>query len=153
MDQIAIAHMISGKAVSRALCGHFLVEVALVNKLMLPIFSCEQEKANHNLVEHTEGEDGNDHETPGESPTTEIDTSISLEHKLDAVEVQKIHDLYEGIQDKSPVSDIAESKELIKLEKCLLKYKAFLAEKSRTSAANYGCSILSSRNFEAIHSS
>ena len=30
----AISHMISGKAVSRALRGHFLVEAALVNKLM-----------------------------------------------------------------------------------------------------------------------
>ncbi len=27
----AVTHMISGKAVSRALCGHFLVEAALVN--------------------------------------------------------------------------------------------------------------------------
>ena len=62
-----------------------------------------------------------------------MDTSISSEHKLDAGEVQKIYDLYEGIQDKSvPVSNIAGYKELIKLDQCLLKYKAFLAEKSRT---------------------
>ena len=89
---------------------------------MLAVLPCQ--------VEHTEGEDGNDH---GENPALEIDTSISSEHKLEASEVQKIHDLYEGIQDKSvPVSDIAESKELIKLQECLLKYKTFLAEKSLT---------------------
>ena len=33
----AIAHMMSGKAVSRALRGHFLVESALVNKLIMAI--------------------------------------------------------------------------------------------------------------------
>ncbi len=31
----AVTHMMSGKAVSRALCGHFLVEAALVNKLIM----------------------------------------------------------------------------------------------------------------------
>lgn len=131
----AVTHMISGKAVSRALRGHFLVEAALVNKLMLAVLPCREEKDNHSLVEHSEGEgeDGNDYGTSGENPTLEVDPSISSEHKLDAGEVQKIHDLYEGIQDNSMlVSDISESKELIKLDEYLLKYKAFLAEKSRT---------------------
>ena len=36
----AVVHMISGKAVSRALHGHFLVEAALVNKLMLAVLPC-----------------------------------------------------------------------------------------------------------------
>ena len=43
----AAAHMMTGKAVSRALRGHFLVESALVNKLMLAITpnkSMESEK-------------------------------------------------------------------------------------------------------------
>ena len=43
----AVAHMMTGKAVSRALHGHFLVESALVNKLMLAITpnkSMESEK-------------------------------------------------------------------------------------------------------------
>ncbi len=128
----AVVHMISGKAVSRALRGHFLVEAALVNKLMLAVLPCQ--------VENTEGDDGND---DGENPTPEIHTSISSEHKLDASEVQKIHVLYERIQDESvPVSDIAESKELIKLEKCLLKYKAFFLLKN-PEQPSCGCSILS----------
>ena len=118
--------MISGNT-ARVLCGNFLVAAALVNKLMLAVLPCQEEKANHSLVEHTEGEDGNNHGTSGESPTPEIDTSISSEHMLDAGKAQKTYDLYEGIQDEYlPVSDIAESKELIKLEECLLKYKAFL---------------------------
>ena len=96
---------------------------------MLAVLPCQEEHADHSLMERTE-EDGNDHETSGENSTPEIYTSISSEYKLDAGEVQKIHDLYEGIQDKSvPVSD---SKELIKLEECIVNYKAFLAEKSRT---------------------
>ena len=61
--------LISGKAASRALSGHFLVEAALVNKLMLTVLPCQEEKANHSLVEHTEGEDRNNHGTSGESNT------------------------------------------------------------------------------------
>ena len=33
----AVTHMMSGKAVSRALRGHFLLEVALTNKLLLKV--------------------------------------------------------------------------------------------------------------------
>ena len=33
----AVTHMITGKAVSRALHGHFLIEAALMNKLMLHV--------------------------------------------------------------------------------------------------------------------
>ena len=36
----AVTHMMSGKAVSRALRGHFLVEAALVNKLMMSVLPC-----------------------------------------------------------------------------------------------------------------
>ena len=50
-----------------------------------------------------------------------------------ADDVKAISNLYDGIQAKSlTTSDIAESKELLKLEECLLKCKSFLAEKSQT---------------------
>ena len=53
--------------------------------------------------------------------------------KLDTAEVEKISSLYEGIEDKAtPVSDVAESQELIRLQNCLVKYKALLIEKSPT---------------------
>lgn len=72
---------------------------------------------------------GNDLETA----TQNLPEQNTSEHKLDAGELQKIHALYEGIQDKSvPVSDIAKSKELIKLEECLHSYKSLLSENSLT---------------------
>lgn len=50
-----------------------------------------------------------------------METGIN-ENKLDATEVEQIHDLYEGIKDKSiPVASVAESKELKKVDDCLLK--------------------------------
>jgi hypothetical protein len=123
----AVAHVISGKAVSRALRGHFLVEAALVNKLMLAVLPCHEEQVDHSLVECTE-ENENDHTngTSGENLYSQAFLHSS------AGKVQKIHDLHEGIQDNSvPVSDIADSKELIKLEECFVNYKALLAERSR----------------------
>ncbi len=112
----AVTHMISGKAVSRALRGHFLVEAALVNKLMLAVLpSCDQNS-----------DELSELELVGETDT-------DLEDKLDASEVEKIHDLFRGIRDKSiPVSNAADSKEFTKLEECLQKYKAVLVNRSPT---------------------
>ncbi len=65
---------------------------------------------------------------------TEMETGTSPEQKLklNDCEVQKIHDLYQGIQDKSvTVYDIVESTELVKLAECLLKHKEYLGDKSR----------------------
>ena len=63
----------------------------------------------------------------------EAGNDLDLQHKLDVTEVEKIRRLYEGVEDKIiPVSNVAESQELIKLQNCLLKYKALLAEKSPT---------------------
>ena len=68
-----------------------------------------------------------------EMSSDEEDKDIDLQDKLDAAEVEKICSLYEGIEDKAiPVSDVAESQELIRLQNCLVKYKALLAEKSPT---------------------
>ena len=95
-------------------------------------------QGDHSLVEHTE----ENHGTSDEIPTPEIGTSISSEHKLDAGEIQKIHDLYEGIQDKSiQVSGIDESKELIKVEECYSSIKHYLLKNHEQ--LSYGCSILS----------
>ena len=104
-----------------ALRGYVLVEAALVNKLMLAVLPCQEEKA-------------------VKIQTPEIDINISSEHKLDAGDVQKIHDLYEGIQDKSvPVSAITKSKELIKFEELTLNH--FLLKNHEQ--PSYGCSIMS----------
>ena len=147
----AVTHMISGKAVSRALCGHFLVEAALVNKLMaaiLPSKQNEYEMSNLNDIEagdleslHTDDKihqssfDMHDDEIETIDGEIDIDMAADLDigDILDAADVKKIHDMYEGIKDKSKsVASIAESQELMKLEESLLKYKALLAERSPT---------------------
>ena len=63
----AVTHMMSGKAVSRALRGHFLLEAALTNKLLLKVWPSN------------ENETGNDVE--------DINTAV---HKLEATETEKI---------------------------------------------------------------
>ena len=147
----AVTHMISGKAVSRALRGHFLVEAALVNKLMAAILRSKQneyEMSNLNDIEagdleslHTDDEihqssfDMHDDEIETIDGETDIDMAADLDigYILDAADVKKIHDMYEGIKNKSiSVAGIAESQELMKLEESLLKYKALLAERSQT---------------------
>lgn len=61
------------------------------------------------------------------------DDDLDIVEKLSATEVEKLHGLFKGIEDKSiPVSHIAESKELMKLDKWLTKYKAILANRSPT---------------------
>jgi hypothetical protein len=71
----AVAHVIQGKAVSRALHGHFLVEAALVNKIMLVVLPCHEEQGDHSLVGCTE-ENENDHKngTSGKNKIPEICT-------------------------------------------------------------------------------
>lgn len=101
----------------RALRGHFLVEAALVNKLitvLLPpeLVNCE---VNVILCEDQYEEDSNEQE------------------KLDCNEVNKICEFYQSVKDRSMlVSEIAELEEFVKLEECLMKYKALLAKKSPT---------------------
>ncbi len=97
--------MISGKAVSRALRGHFLVEAALVNKLLLA--SCKQ---NSDEASELELDQGASSEMETSAPGAEMETYNDLEDKLYGSDVEKIHDLFQGIRDKSiPVSNAANS--------------------------------------------
>ena len=114
-----VKQMISGKAVSKALRGHFLVEAALVNKLMaaiLPSKQNEYEMSNLNDIEagdleslHTDDEihqssfDMHDDEIETIDGETDIDMAADLDigDIIDAADVKKIHDMYEGIKDKS----------------------------------------------------
>ena len=123
----AVTHMMTGKAVSRALRGHFLVEVKWLASKLLPLKVREtvmlviclmQWKCQGvlNLKVMHISEKG-------------IQIAVQEMDKLDCAEVQKICELYQGIQEKSmSIADIAESNELLKLEECLMKYKAILAE-------------------------
>ena len=101
--------MMSGKAVSRALCGHFLLEAALTNKLLLKVWPSN------------ENEIGTDVEY--------INTAV---HKFEATDTEKISH-YDGIQSKVlSIDAVGESEELCKFEQCLLEYKALLCEKLPT---------------------
>ena len=118
----AVTQMMSGKAISRALRGHFLVEGALVNKLMSALLPCELES---NLVCF---------ESEGDSGPDNVDKENSNGAlKLNSNEVCKICEFYQGFQEGSmSISEIAESAEVLKLEECLVKHKALLAEQSPT---------------------
>ena len=135
----AVTHMISGKAVSKALRGHFLVEAALVNKLILAVLPAAGENNGSDTgnpnEEMQQDKSEFSHYSSGdmEVEMEPIGEMEKTEDKLDACEVQRIHQLYQEVENKSiPVSNIAESKELLKLDECLLKYKELLAENSRT---------------------
>ena len=108
----AVAHMMTGKAFSRALRGHFLVEAALVNKLMAAI------------VPQT---------VAGEEDDDLTDEEQATEGRLNNEDVKTLRELYNGTMNKSiPVSSIAESIELKKLEQCLAKHKENLSASSPT---------------------
>ena len=144
----AIAHMMSGKAVSRALRGHFLVESALVNKLIMAITPNRRVESEETI---DTSDDTNDSEvscnnmnesetlpfTPGGNNTTDLDVVMSTDRysdiQLSVAEVEKIHSLFEGVSNRTvPISFAYTSKELMKLEKLLHRYKELLAEKSPT---------------------
>jgi len=146
----AVMHMMSGKAVSRALRGHFLVESALVNKLMLAITPCQRIESE--LEERNDLSDDIDACTDSEAlcndmhkhetlpfilegnETADLDVAMNtVNDHLSITEVEKIHNLFEGLSNKTiPISSVYTSKELMKLENLLNRYKQSLAEKSPT---------------------
>ena len=154
----AVTHMMSGKAISRALRGHFLIEAALINKLMLRVLPHmdsdnvivdPNREAQETMTDSSQEEGVSDDmysndmeilintlsetDCMNEMPPDETGNDLNLENRLAVTEVEKLHSLYEGVVDKIiPTSTIAESQELLKLENCLLNVKSLLAEKSPT---------------------
>ena len=141
-----VDHMITGKAVSRALRGHFLTASSLQVKLMTPLFpslDCED------YIEGTnEGEESDlDYEEKGESAEeieNEADDEIYEERAensdiyefatLKEEELEKLEILFEDIK-KSPAkapSLVADSKEIQILTSRYEEYEETLKEKSRT---------------------
>ena len=109
-----VTHMISGKAISRALHGHFLVEAVLMNKLLLRILPCinNNDTINYNgeaqeSMEESAFEQGCSNDMSCNEMDTLIETSCGEEtspdeagsdkdpqDKLDHTEVEKICSLY-----------------------------------------------------------
>ena len=68
----SVAQMMSGKAVSRTLRGHFLVEAALVNKLLLAVLPSQDEEPIDSQVEFNERDDRNDDRTYGDNSVVAV---------------------------------------------------------------------------------
>ena len=118
--------------------AHSLVEAALVNKLILAVLG----NPSIEILER-EGEEEQSFSSSRDMPIISNEISLerqadnqdleSVEDKLGGTEIEKIHDCYDGIKDKSiPVANVDQSNELVKLENCLIKYKESLAKTSRT---------------------
>lgn len=123
----AVNHMMSGKAISRALRGHFLVEAALVNKLIAAVLPAELER-NDDSIESVDDDENDD---TGRS--NEEEKNLEGVEKISLDDVQKVRDLYQEIFTHSAsVVSIVESNEFINLEQCLMKYKKLLEERSPT---------------------
>ena len=150
----AVQDMMSGKAVSRALQGHFLIEAVVMNKLVsnfLPQklkgnelaknveIGDNYEKENGDQEEQSEDEDENyeEHYLNVEDNTQEtvnnIEPVVSSEKVLNEEEIRSLTQLYELVRSgKAKDADILESAELKKLEKNVKDLKNDLAVNSRT---------------------
>ena len=109
-----IPHLISGKAVSRALRGHFLVESALVCQLMVPLISMENDLEEDDMENET-----CNNTTPGTTVVRIDDLLIEIENMTDAIKENKVVEMHE---DSS----------LLKLRISLEEYKKLLGDSSRT---------------------
>ena len=122
-----VAQMMSGKAISRALRGHFLVEGALVNKLISALLPCEEE-CNLEPEEDSDPDKLTDPKLFGNDKE-----NSNVASKLNSDEVRKICEFYQRFQEGSmSISEMSESAEALKLEECLVQHKALLAEQSPT---------------------
>jgi len=62
-----------------------------------------------------------------------MNTDMFTDDHLSIAEIEKIHNLFEGVSNKTiPISYVYTSEELMKLENLLNRYKQSLAEKSPT---------------------
>jgi len=124
----AVIQLMSGKAMSRALRGYFLVESALVNKLiseLLPVETNPEAERRSDLNDEV-GDLNNFYVSDNANLNADI-------HKLNSNEVNRICELYQELEGGSiTVSGIAESAEILRLEQLLQYHKALLAEQSPT---------------------
>ena len=109
-----VPHLISGKAVSRALRGHFLLESALVCQLMVPLISMENDLEEDDMENET-----CNNTTPGTTVVRIDDLLIEIENMTDAIKENKVVEMHE---DSS----------LLKLRISLEEYKKLLGDSSRT---------------------
>ena len=132
-----VPSLISGKAFSRSLRGHFLTESTLSNMLISTIMPgnghFNDDNNNTNEI-HVEEEllNNNNHDSsiPIAQPSNSSNINNANVHDITDIENDKMHiqdiqaleALYNGVVNKSiPVTDIPDSNSLLKLEKCLIQ--------------------------------
>lgn len=117
----SVQHIMSGKAISRALRAHFLVESALVNKLMDPfIYTEDREETVYDNTENDDGEERFVLEDHGEKNSVLM---VDLQSELERFS-QHIK--------KDNEFDILQYPTIIKLEDILNNHKDVLKYSSRT---------------------
>lgn len=141
----AVEHMMSGKAVSRALRGHFLASSALTTKLLKPIFptnyvnqAVPQAEDDIHSAEAQFETDGNDSDDDTDLPESNLkhggDGSAVTDIPLTIDEVNTLETLYKKMEEGSEdaAEHLARSVELRKLgEQYQLRIES-LAQSSRT---------------------
>ena len=128
----AVEHMISGKAVSRALRGHFLVESALTIKLMCMLVK----EDDNDIDEDTQPSSSNiksDQEKSDEEEEKEGEDNLLETEEFHKINIIKLKNLAEAIKDEpGEIEKVEESQELKLLHDTLEKFKNKLSKKSRT---------------------
>ena len=112
-----VKHILSGKAISRALRGHFLVQSALTIYLLQPLISFETSNLTLNQLENE---------------ITLPDALTDIIEPLDAAEQDEVSQISTKFMESKSVSEINESTSLKKPNESLFIYKDYLCKNSRT---------------------
>ena len=129
----AVIHMLSGKAVSRAIRGHFLVEAALMTKLLTMLLPnryvlLREESFDRSEILHDNTELETDEEEEIASSSIEKGKQC-----LNEDEFEELLDLFRKLKENEiEIDDLIQSSTLLKLNTLLQILKQELAEKSRT---------------------
>jgi len=110
------------------------VEAALVNKLISALLPCELETLqNCSEFEEDRGPDDTVGVIPNPNLLESDEQNLNIVQKIDPNEVDKICEFYRAfVEETMSISEIVQSAEFLKLEDCLLKYKALLSKQSPT---------------------
>jgi hypothetical protein len=110
-----VTHMMTGKAVSRAVRGHFMVDAALGTKLMKHILPDETNSADSSCV------------------LTEDGSDLSSVEKLGPSDISDLHAAYQHAMNDQQSTDTLDLTPLLKLERSLCHLRRKLSIESRTS--------------------
>ena len=139
----AVKHIMTGKAVSRALRGHFLIESVLTKKI-LKILLPDDWVAESTEADIERGNEDEERQDIGvaESMEANLETGIDdeeiqlIEMKREVTKdtLEEIEELFASFIDgEVTIDDVSGSEAMQNLEICLQRCKAYLSSKSRTS--------------------